>query len=179
MIQSFYWRTLLKVKKTAPAIETACLTSQTGSAREGGRLRNMVGELQRFERGLVKEAHELHLKVVPWTINCRAQLTKAMHLEVDGVITDYPDRAREVMATMGVPLAVSRSRARRCCARRCATPEGRRVSKREKGMAAPGVGLARPSKIRRRREGERKLPASGRPAAEEAAQSSVAMLRAR
>ena len=136
MIQSFYWRTLLKVKKTAPAIETACLTSQTGSPDNiqahnqpspwlgGLDLRQFGGSVPQLVKGagcgtwlanfsdsseaLVKEAHELHLKVVPWTINSRAQLTKAIHMEVDGVNTDYPDRAREVMVTMGVPLSGSR-----------------------------------------------------------------------
>lgn len=131
MIQSFDWRTLLEVKKTAPEIETACLTSQTSpdniqvhsqpSPWLGGLdLGQFGGSVPRLVKGagcgtwlpnfsdlseaLVKEAHALHLKVVPWTINSRAQLTKAVHMEVDGAITDYPDRAREVLAMLGVAL---------------------------------------------------------------------------
>jgi glycerophosphoryl diester phosphodiesterase len=41
----------------------------------------------------VQQLHDLKIKVIPWTINTveEMQAIKAMH--VDGIITDYPDRA--------------------------------------------------------------------------------------
>ena len=50
------------------------------------------------------EAHTLGLKVVPWTVNTRDDMVRVIDMQADGLITDYPDRAREVMAAKGVPL---------------------------------------------------------------------------
>jgi glycerophosphoryl diester phosphodiesterase len=41
---------------------------------------------------VVKKAHEMGIKVVPWTVNETAEMQKMLDLGVDGVITDYPDR---------------------------------------------------------------------------------------
>ena len=52
----------------------------------------------------VVEAHALGLKVLPWTVNDPADMAKLIDLHVDGIITDYPDRLRRVMADKGMPL---------------------------------------------------------------------------
>jgi glycerophosphoryl diester phosphodiesterase len=41
---------------------------------------------------LVRDAHEKKIKVLPWTVNEPADMEKMMSMEVDGIITDYPDR---------------------------------------------------------------------------------------
>lgn len=130
-IQSFDWRTLLAVKKVAPEMETACLTSQTGSPHNiqpeneraspwlaGLDLRRYSGSLPKLVRAAgcgtwlpyqhdlgaaaVKEAQTLGLKVVPWTINSRSHMAQMIDMGVDGLITDYPDVAREVMNAKGI-----------------------------------------------------------------------------
>ncbi len=53
---------------------------------------------------LVKEAHALGLKVIPWTVNRTEEMSPLMDWGVDGIITDYPDRLRELMARRGVRL---------------------------------------------------------------------------
>ncbi len=53
---------------------------------------------------LVKEAQALGLKVLPWTVNEPADMTRLVEWRVDGIITDYPDRLRKVMAAKGMPL---------------------------------------------------------------------------
>ena len=45
----------------------------------------------------VKEAQALGLKVVPWTVNEPAEMARLIGLGVDGLITDYPDRAKAVL----------------------------------------------------------------------------------
>lgn len=42
---------------------------------------------------MVQFCHEKHIKVVPWTVNELNDIQKLMDLKVDGIITDYPDRA--------------------------------------------------------------------------------------
>lgn len=53
---------------------------------------------------MVAEAHARGLKVVPWTCDDMATVAALMDMGVDGVITDYPDRVRRLMADRGLPL---------------------------------------------------------------------------
>jgi glycerophosphoryl diester phosphodiesterase len=55
-------------------------------------------------KALVDEAHAHGLKVVPWTVNDPATMHKLIDDGVDGIITDYPDRLRTVMAERGFKL---------------------------------------------------------------------------
>ena len=50
------------------------------------------------------EARRLGLRVVVWTVNDPADMAALVELGVDGIITDYPDRLRTVMAEKGLPL---------------------------------------------------------------------------
>jgi glycerophosphoryl diester phosphodiesterase len=40
----------------------------------------------------VREAHALGLRVLPWTVNTRAEMTRLIEWGADGIITDFPDR---------------------------------------------------------------------------------------
>jgi glycerophosphoryl diester phosphodiesterase len=42
----------------------------------------------------VKELHELGIKIIPWTVNKQEDMEKVKALGCDGLITDYPDRAK-------------------------------------------------------------------------------------
>jgi len=53
---------------------------------------------------LVDEAHAAGLRVIPWTIDDPATMHKLIDDGVDGIITDYPDRLRTVMAERGFRL---------------------------------------------------------------------------
>ncbi|NYI07338.1 glycerophosphodiester phosphodiesterase family protein [Allostreptomyces psammosilenae] len=55
-------------------------------------------------RAMVEQAHALGLEVVPWTVNDTATMEYLIDLGVDGIITDYPDRLREVLADRGYAL---------------------------------------------------------------------------
>ena len=61
-----------------------------------------------LDTGLIQEAHELGLQVIPWTVNEPGDMARLIDWGVDGLITDYPDRLREVMAAkrLALPPAV-------------------------------------------------------------------------
>ncbi|HST41163.1 MAG TPA: glycerophosphodiester phosphodiesterase family protein [Conexibacter sp.] len=48
-------------------------------------------------KAMVREAHQLGMKVIPWTVDDPATMRKLIDDGVDGIITDYPDRLREAM----------------------------------------------------------------------------------
>ena len=53
---------------------------------------------------LVAEAHDSGLAVIPWTVDDPPTMAALMDAGVDGIITDYPDRLRALMAERGLRL---------------------------------------------------------------------------
>ena len=133
-VQSCDWRTLREVKRLAREIETSCITMQTKDndtvtqSSDGGAspwhagiaLRDHgeslaatvkaagCGVWSMFWRNLspteLGEAHALGLKILPWTVNDPADMRRLIDLGADGIVTDYPDRLRRVMAEKGMAL---------------------------------------------------------------------------
>lgn len=131
-IQSFDWRTLAVVQKEAPEIPTVYLTAQQNFldnimaeqgaspwtaplhvSQFGGSVPQMVKAAggavwspfyREVSPGNLREARELGLKVVVWTVNDEADMRRMIELGVDGIISDYPDRLRKIAAEKGVAL---------------------------------------------------------------------------
>ena len=130
-VQSFDWRTLIEVRRRAPEIATACLTIESQgmntvqadasgaspwhaglkAADHGHSIVQLAAAAgcstwspfwRNVSGATVAEAHGLGLKVVPWTVNDPAEIAGLAALGVDGLITDYPDRARRVLAQRGI-----------------------------------------------------------------------------
>ncbi|PSK62551.1 Glycerophosphoryl diester phosphodiesterase [Micromonospora sp. MH33] len=53
---------------------------------------------------MIADAHARGLKVVPWTCDDPATVAALMDLGVDGIITNYPNRVRQLMAERGMRL---------------------------------------------------------------------------
>ena len=62
-------------------------------------------------REMVAEAHELGIKVIPWTVDDEPTMNKLIDDGVDGLITNYPDRLRAVLAERGFRLPKAYRRA--------------------------------------------------------------------
>jgi glycerophosphoryl diester phosphodiesterase len=50
------------------------------------------------------EAKAAGLRVIPWTVNQAQDMERLIDLGVDGLISDYPDRLRSVLAARNVSL---------------------------------------------------------------------------
>jgi len=127
-LQSFDWRTLVAARRLAPALRTACLTIETANtdnvaARNGQPSAWTAGfDVRRYDNSVprlvkaagcdiwspfyrnatdarIAEAHALGLTVLPWTVNEVADMRHLMAAGVDGLISDYPDRLRNVAGT--------------------------------------------------------------------------------
>jgi glycerophosphoryl diester phosphodiesterase len=132
-LQSFDWRTLRHAARIAPELGRVCLTIQQGdednvqAGRDGAPVTlagldvdDFGGSLPRLVRAAsgtawspfyrdleatrLAEAHALGLPVVVWTVNDPSEMRRLLDLGVDGIITDYPDRLRAVLAARGWPL---------------------------------------------------------------------------
>ena len=126
-LQSFDWRILHEARKLAPGLSTVCLTAEqrwhdnilrgrpgpspwtAGLDIEafGGSVPRLVEAagcavwspyyLDVTDEALAG-AHALGLRVVVWTVNEVEEMLDLARLGIDGIITDYPDRALDALA---------------------------------------------------------------------------------
>lgn len=129
-ILSFDWRSLQAVQRLAPEVPTVYLSAQQrwldniqadvrkaspwtagiayndhGSVpamikAAGGRIWSVFhGDL---DAGKLKTAKDLGLQVLVWTVNDPAIMRRMLDLGVDGLITDRPDLAQQVLRERGI-----------------------------------------------------------------------------
>ena len=127
-VQSFDWRTLALVGQLAPQLPRAYLSSartlkdSRWTAGLDGANFTSTPQLVKAAAGksegpviwspahndltqaAIKEAQGLGFKVLPWTVNQRADMLRLMDWGVDGIITDYPDVLRDLMRERGLSL---------------------------------------------------------------------------
>jgi glycerophosphoryl diester phosphodiesterase len=132
-IMAFDWRVLTAVQRLMPQAVTVALTEeQTGGdtvrigaprpspwlggldpARFGNSVVRLVKatgagtwgpDYQDLNAQRIAEAHELGLRVVPWTVNATTDMERLLELGVDGMTSDRPDVLRELLESKGLPL---------------------------------------------------------------------------
>lgn len=99
IIQSFDPATLIAMREINSGLVQAMLVYQEGQTID--RYVEILGyqpeiwspshELVTPE--LVADAHERGMTIIPWTINERMEMIRLLDMGVDGIITDYPNRA--------------------------------------------------------------------------------------
>jgi len=57
-----------------------------------------LGNLQVVSKEFVETAHRRNLKVHVWTINETADMQRLIEMDVDGIMTDYPDRLLKLLS---------------------------------------------------------------------------------
>ncbi len=129
-VLSFDWRTLQTVQRLSPGTPTVYITAQLPSLDNlmvrsvqdspwtAGFQYKVHGSVPRMIRaaggshwssfwreldaGQVKEAQRLGLKVLVWTVNDRKVMNDMLDMGVDGLVTDRPDVAIEVLKARGI-----------------------------------------------------------------------------
>jgi glycerophosphoryl diester phosphodiesterase len=128
VLQSFDWSTLQAARKIKPRLRRAALAEKKtifpGTPWTGGidvPANPFDGDLARvvahdlraqvlsvnypdITDGLINASHKQGLTIIPWTVDDPAQMAQAIDRGLDGLITDYPDRARDVMDAKGLDL---------------------------------------------------------------------------
>jgi glycerophosphoryl diester phosphodiesterase len=98
VIQSFDKRTIQYINKAYPQIKTSYLID----AKNKKTIKELVDELgfkpfiispnyKLVTPQFVKDAHDMGIKVIPWTVNSKNEISALEALKVDGIISDYPN----------------------------------------------------------------------------------------
>jgi len=98
-IQSFDPRSLESYHRIAPQATLALLVSNEWGFQANMDRLSFLPQIyspnhRLVDRALVDSVHSAGLTIVPWTINETARMRELLDLGVDGLITDYPDRAK-------------------------------------------------------------------------------------
>ncbi len=121
LIHSFDWRVLDLARELDPDLRRSALaivggtwvpgspwTGSTSYEEHDGDLPAAVAAIgahvvaphyASVDQELVDRAHELGLAVLPWTVNSEDDIRAMAALGVDGIVTDYPDVALELVGS--------------------------------------------------------------------------------
>lgn len=124
-IHSFDWAVLELSARLAPAVIRSALVESsvtwvpdspwTGSVRVGTSHEDVcegaaaVGaavispEHVLVDDAFVERAHASGLAVLPWTVNDTKRMVELVEAGVDGIVSDYPDRALSALSALSVP----------------------------------------------------------------------------
>jgi len=97
ILQSFDTRTLNYLHKQYPQIRISYLVGNKKTVSENMQSLDFVPEIfspnyQMVNQKLIKDCKKLEMKVIPWTVDDTATIDEMMKFEVDGIISNYPNR---------------------------------------------------------------------------------------
>ncbi len=102
IIQSFDPRTLQVIHKTDTGVRLALLVLDADGLKKNLKTLGFTPAIYSpnfilVNKKLVQQCHKAKMQIIPWTINEEDKMLKLQSLGVDGLITDYPDRAIKVL----------------------------------------------------------------------------------
>lgn len=100
-IQSFDFRTLQYFNQQYPTVKLAVLIGEEGDWQENIQRLGFTPEIyssqyQLLSQEIVENLQKEGMAVIPWTVNDTNEMQELIGWGVDGIITDYPDRAIEI-----------------------------------------------------------------------------------
>ena len=107
VIQSFDFRVLRYWHEKYPTVRLSALVENKKSVNENltdlGFLPSVYSPHYKLvAREDVKELHLKKVRVIPWTVNEVGEMLSMKGLDVDGIITDYPNRAAKFKRTLNI-----------------------------------------------------------------------------
>ncbi len=100
-VQSFDVRALQALHRQAPDLQLAFLIENADSFESNMARLNFAPAIYSpyyllVTKQLVRQCHARNIKLVPWTVNDVKSMRRLVRLGVDGIITDYPNKIKEV-----------------------------------------------------------------------------------
>lgn len=110
VIQSFDFRVLQYWHETYPDIQLAALVANTngvnGNLKKLGFTPDIYSPYFKLvNKSMVDKLKAENIRLIPWTVNEKDDMKRMVALGVDGLITDYPNRAKEVGLTVAIPFS--------------------------------------------------------------------------
>lgn len=104
VIQSFDFRVLKYFNKKYPHVRLAALVEKKPNAAEARAELDKLGfkpsvyspDMILLDTETIQVMHQKKIRVIPWTVNEAEDMKRLKSLGVDGIITDYPNRAAEI-----------------------------------------------------------------------------------
>jgi len=100
-IQSFDFRILRYFHENYPNVQLSQLIENEKSWEENVETLGFTPSVyscyyKLLDEESIRKMHEKGMKVIPWTVNEISEMEELIGMGVDGIITDYPDRAQEL-----------------------------------------------------------------------------------
>lgn len=110
VIQSFDFRVLKYLHEKHPQIRLAALVANSKSSTQnledlGFNPHIYSPNFKLVNASLIEIMHARKIRVIPWTVNDVKDMLNLKSMGVDGLITDYPDRARKYKMTLDLPIS--------------------------------------------------------------------------
>jgi glycerophosphoryl diester phosphodiesterase len=107
VIQSFDFRVLRYWHEKYPDVRLAALVENKKSVEDNLTALGFAPSIyspdfQLLSKDDVKNLHEKKIRVIPWTVNEETDMLSLKGMDVDGFITDYPDRAARFKRTLNI-----------------------------------------------------------------------------
>lgn len=105
VIQSFDLRVLKYFHTKYPKVRLALLVENLNAIEENVAKLGFTPSIYSpdftlLSKDEIKTCHRLKMRVIPWTVNEEKDMDELKEWGVDGIITDYPDRARKLKLTL-------------------------------------------------------------------------------
>jgi glycerophosphoryl diester phosphodiesterase len=107
VIQSFDFRVLKYWHEKYPTVRLAALVENLHTIDENIKELGFAPSIYSpdytlLDKDEVKRCHQLKMRVIPWTVNDPAEMVALKGMNVDGFITDYPNRAAKFKMTLSI-----------------------------------------------------------------------------
>lgn len=99
VVTSFDWKTVDEIKKLAPELKVGYIFGWKEFAPEvfAGAVELLSTHYSLVDADFIERAHAAAKKVHVWTVNYKWMMRRLRKRGVDGIITNYPERLREVV----------------------------------------------------------------------------------